>query len=188
MPGRALFLDRDGVINVDHGYVHRAADFDFVPGIFDLVGRASGLGFRPVVVTNQSGIARGLFEPHDFAVLTDWMLRRFADRGTPLAAVMHCPFLAGGRRPFDRDSFWRKPNPGMILEAAVRLDVDPGRSVFVGDRTGDMIAARSAGVGLRIGFGPDVTEADLTVNDLTKLARDLPGMVGPLLSGVSSRP
>lgn len=186
MTGRALFLDRDGVVNHDHGYVHRIADFAFMPGIFDLARAAVGLGFRLVVVTNQSGIARGYFAPADFAVLTAWMRDRFAEAGAPLTDVLHCPFLPGGRPPFDRDSFWRKPQPGMILQACHRHGLDPSRSILVGDQPTDMDAARAAGIGLRIGFGtaagPDL---DLAATDLAALARALPGLAGGMGGGVS---
>lgn len=189
MAGRALFLDRDGVVNVDHGYVHRIADVEFVPGIFDLARAAAGLGFRPVVVTNQSGIARGLYGPEAFRAMTAWMAARFAAEGAPLAGVFHCPFLPGGTPPFDRDSFWRKPNPGMILEAAIRLDLDVGRSILVGDQPSDMAAARAAGVGLRIAFGAGMKggnpDADNAADDLAALARDLHQLAGPLLSSVA---
>ncbi len=187
MPGRALFLDRDGVVNVDRGYVHRIADFQFVPGIFDLARTARDLGFSLVVVTNQSGIARGHYGPEAFAELTAWMWDRFAQEGAPLTAVMHCPHLAGGRPPFDRDSFWRKPNPGMILEAAIRYHLDLRRSILLGDQPTDMAAAGAAGVGLRIGFGPQAgPDVDLRTDDLGALARELPGLAGPFPSEVSS--
>lgn len=151
MAARALLLDRDGVINVDHGYVGTPERFDFAEGIFALTRRAVDLGYRTVVTTNQSGIARGFFDEAAFARLTRWMTARFAEEGVRLAAVLHCPYLPGAADPaYDRDSLWRKPGPGMILEARRRLDLDLARSVFLGDRPSDMAAARAAGVGVRL--------------------------------------
>lgn len=151
MTMRALLLDRDGVINIDHGYVGAPDRFDFMDGIFALTQTAINAGWRVVVITNQSGIARGYYSQVDFAAVTRHMLAGFAGQGIAIAGVFHCPYLQGGSDPdFARDSFWRKPNPGMILEAARRLDLDLPRSVFLGDSPSDMAAARAAGVTTRL--------------------------------------
>lgn len=148
---RALLLDRDGVINVDHGYVGTPDRFEFMDGIFALTRHAMAAGLRVAVITNQSGIARGYYSEADFAALTRHMLDGFAAHGVDIAGVFHCPYLQGGSEPaFARDSFWRKPKPGMILEAARRFDLDLARSVFLGDSPSDMTAARAAGVGTRL--------------------------------------
>ena len=147
MPQSALFLDRDGVINVDHDYVHKIEDFDFVPGIFDLTRFAADeLGWPIVVVTNQSGIGRGLFDEAAFARITEWMLARFETAGTPLARVYHCPYHPEhGLGAYRQDHPWRKPKPGMLLQAAADLDIDLARSVMIGDRPQDMEAGRRPG-------------------------------------------
>jgi D-glycero-D-manno-heptose 1,7-bisphosphate phosphatase len=149
---RALFLDRDGVINVDTGYVHRIEQFAFVPGIFDLVRFAGQeLGWAVVVATNQSGIGRGLFTEADFTRLTDWMLERFAREGAPLTRVYHCPYHPeAGIGAYRRDHSWRKPNPGMMLQAASDLDLNLAGSAYIGDDLRDMKAAAAAGIGIRI--------------------------------------
>ncbi|HYC04653.1 MAG TPA: HAD family hydrolase [Azospirillaceae bacterium] len=180
---RALFLDRDGVINVDHGYVHAAANFDFTPGIFDLTRRAQDAGFRLVVVTNQAGIARGYYTEAQFRELTDWMVARFRERGVDIALVQWSPFHpTAGRPPYDRDSFWRKPNPGMILDAARRLRLDPGRSLMLGDQPTDMTAALRAGVPRRVlvthGTGIDSADATDRVADIEEAARRFGELVG----------
>lgn len=144
----ALFLDRDGVVNVEKNYVHRVEDFEFVPGIFELCRCATDLGFRLVVVTNQAGIGRGYYTEADFQALTAWMLEQFRGRGIEFADVYHCPFHpTAGVGPYRRESFDRKPNPGMLLKAAADLRLDLGRSAFVGDKESDMAAGRAAGVG-----------------------------------------
>jgi D-glycero-D-manno-heptose 1,7-bisphosphate phosphatase len=147
----ALFLDRDGVVNVDHGYVHSADRFEPVPGALDLARRAFGAGFRLIVVTNQSGVARGYYGESDVARLHRHMAGLFAAAGAPLTAALHCPFHAQGTvAAYRRDSFWRKPNPGMLLEAARRFGLDLRRSAMVGDQPTDMAAALAAGVPRRI--------------------------------------
>lgn len=148
---RALFLDRDGVINVNHGYVHRREDFEFLPGIFELVRSARRHGLLPVVVTNQAGIARGYYDEATFLALTDWMLQRFADEGAPLERVYFCPYhpMAGIGR-YRAESADRKPAPGMLLRARDELGLDLPGSVLLGDKTSDIEAGRAAGVGLKL--------------------------------------
>lgn len=177
MAARALLLDRDGVVNVDHGYVGTAERFEFMDGALPLARRAVDLGYRIVIATNQSGIARGRYGEAEFQALTRWMAERFAAAGAPLAAVFHCPYLAGAAvAAYDRDSVWRKPGPGMILEAQRRLGLDLARSVFVGDQPTDMAAARAAGVGrrllLRHDGGPCV-DAHSIINTLAEAERFL---------------
>lgn len=157
-PARALFLDRDGVVNVDRHYVHRIEDFEFVPGIFELCRCASELGFKLVVVTNQAGIGRGYYTEAAFQALTEWMLGEFRARGIEIAAVYHCPFHpTAGVGAYRRESFDRKPHPGMLLRAARDLGLYLSRSVFVGDKDSDMEAGRAAGVGHLIRLVGDVT-------------------------------
>lgn len=179
MAVRGLLLDRDGVINVDSGYVGAAKDFVFMDGIFSLARRAAGLGYRLIVVTNQSGIARGYYDEAAFTALTRWMAARFADEGAPLAAVLHCPYLAGAPSgPYARHSFWRKPNPGMMLEASRRFDLDLSRSAMIGDQPSDMTAARRAGVGERIFF--DGAKQDAKQDDGGRACPDATACVGSL--------
>ena len=145
---RAFFLDRDGVINVDHGYVHRIEDFEFLPGIFELVRAARHRELLPVVVTNQAGIARGYYDEAQFARLTDWMLERFAAEGAALERVYHCPtHPTEGIGKYRIDSVDRKPGPGMLLRARDELGLDLGASIMLGDKVSDMLAGRAAGVG-----------------------------------------
>jgi D-glycero-D-manno-heptose 1,7-bisphosphate phosphatase len=158
----ALFLDRDGVINVDHGYVHRQQDFEFLRGIFDLARTARALGLRLVVVTNQAGIGRGLFCEADFERLTAWMCGRFADEGAPIDAVYHCPtHPTAGIGAYRVDSPRRKPGPGMILEARDELGLDLGASILLGDKRSDLEAGLAAGVGLNLLLAGHEAEAPM---------------------------
>lgn len=144
---RALFLDRDGVINVEKNYVWRIEDFEFMPGIFDLCGTGQRRGFTPIVITNQAGIGRGYYTEHDFQRLTVWMLERFRERGIRIGRVYHCPFHpTEGIGDYRRESYDRKPNPGMILRAQADFGLDLSRSILVGDNDSDMEAGRAAGV------------------------------------------
>jgi len=153
---RAAFLDRDGVINIDHGYVWRIEDFEFVPGVREAAADLVRLGFAIVVITNQAGIARGMYTEADFFKLTTWMRGRFAEAGVTLAGVYHCP-----HHPTEGVGAWRvncncrKPAPGMLLAAARDLRLDLANSVIFGDKCDDMRAGRAAGVGLRIFLGKD---------------------------------
>jgi D-glycero-D-manno-heptose 1,7-bisphosphate phosphatase len=150
-PARALFLDRDGVINEDRGYVHRREDFVFLDGVFDACRRAAGLGYRLVVVTNQSGIGRGVYAEKDFRQLNEWMLAQFARRGVAIGGVYHdSTHPQCGLGEYRRVSAGRKPGPGMIFRARDELDLDLSRSALVGDRESDIAAARAAGVGTAI--------------------------------------
>jgi len=151
----ALFLDRDGVINVDHAYVHRQEDFHFIDGIFELVRRARAASYRVFVVTNQAGIARGFYTEDDFHRLTGWMQGVFADEGAPIDKVYYCPFHAEhGIGRYKLDSPLRKPRPGMILQAAEEFAVDLPRSLLVGDMHTDIQAGEAAGVGRNLLYRP----------------------------------
>lgn len=153
---RAAFLDRDGVINVDTGYVHRIEDFEFVPGTLQACRELARRGWLLVVATNQSGIGRGLYTAHDFQTLTDWMRARFEGSGAPLAGVYYCPHhptdgLDGFRIACD----CRKPQPGMLTQAARALSVDLPQSMLFGDKCEDLLAAQRAGIAHRVLLGKD---------------------------------
>lgn len=160
----ALFLDRDGVINVDHAYVYKKENFDFIDGIFELVAAAKRAGYLVVVVTNQAGIGRGYYTPEDFHILMDWVGEQFAANGGALDAVYYCPHHPQhGIGEYRQDSEDRKPGPGMLLRAARELDIDLARSVMIGDKASDVEAGKAAGLtnlyyfGGEANTGPAVT-------------------------------
>lgn len=148
LPKRALFLDRDGVVNVDHGYVHDAGSTQWLPGIFELCREAIAAGYLPVVVTNQAGIARGYYDEPAFRAYTAWVHARFQAQDAPLLATYYCPHHpTAGLGDYRRECDCRKPGPGMLLRAAADFGLDLAASVLVGDTDSDLMAAQAAGVG-----------------------------------------
>ena len=148
---RALFLDRDGIINIDFGYVHQVKDFEFVDGIFDLCRYASDMGFEIVVITNQAGIARGYYNVDDFNKLTSWMKEQFLKEDITIKDVYFCPHHPEkGVNEYVVACKCRKPEPGMILKAAKEHNIDIKHSVFIGDKMSDMDAAEAAGIHNRV--------------------------------------
>lgn len=147
---RALFLDRDGVINYDGGYTSSIEGFRFIDGIFDLCREAKRLEYLLIVVTNQAGIGRGHYSEQDFFMLTEWMRKRFEKEEAPITDVFYCPYHPEhGIGHYKRDSFDRKPNPGMLFQAAKKHGLDLNHSIMVGDKDSDMQASQKAGVGVR---------------------------------------
>lgn len=178
---RAAFLDRDGVINADHGYVHRIDDFHFLPGVVAALRRLAGAGFLPVIVTNQSGIARGLFDEADYRALTAHLLAELAGAGVAVGGVYHCPHHPEGSvAAYRRACDCRKPAPGLLHRAIAELGIDPAASILVGDKASDIAAGRAAGVGrcylVGAGQGEDC-DADGRFADLAACVAALPGIV-----------
>ncbi len=164
----ALFLDRDGVVNIEKNYLHKIEDFEFIDGIFALCKKYQDLGYLIVVVTNQSGIARGYYSEADFEKLTVWMVESFNKQGITLADVYHCPHHPDISGPCS----CRKPEPGMLLEAAKKHNIDLKHSLLVGDGERDINAAHRAGVDETYLFSP---EADISA--ATKIIRSLKELV-----------
>jgi D-glycero-D-manno-heptose 1,7-bisphosphate phosphatase len=142
---KALFLDRDGVVNHEVGYLHRPEDVRWIPGIHALCRTAQSLGYKLVIVTNQSGIARGLYTEQQFHALMEYMRAELALEHIHLDAVYHCPFHPReGIGEYKRESDDRKPSPGMLLRAARDLSLDLTQSILIGDRCSDIAAANAA--------------------------------------------
>ncbi len=150
---KALFLDRDGVININHGYVYQIQNVDFVDGIFDLIKRFVRERYVPVILTNQSGIARGLYTERDFEAVMAYFQQAFQQHGIDSIPVFHCP-----HHPDFPDSNGvsecdcRKPKAGLFEQAVRAHHFNVENSVMIGDKVIDMIAAERAGVGRRVLF------------------------------------
>jgi D-glycero-D-manno-heptose 1,7-bisphosphate phosphatase len=137
---KALFLDRDGVINEDNEYPYKPEHITFKPSIFDFCRAALAKGYIVVVVTNQAGVAKGKFTEDDVRALHRWMGERFAQQGIPVAGFYYCPFHKNGvLEAYRMDSDCRKPMPGMFIAAAKDLDIDLSKSVMIGDKQSDRI-------------------------------------------------
>ncbi len=143
----AAFIDRDGVINADLDHVHHAKDFHVLPGVVQGLRQLADHGYALVVITNQAGIAKGMYTEAEYAVLTKHMCDLFACQGIALAGVYHCPHHPQGSVPaYAIACDCRKPAPGMLLRAAAELGLDLSQSVLVGDKLSDAAAGRAAGV------------------------------------------
>lgn len=136
------------MINIDHGYVHRKENFEFIDGIFELVAEANRAGYVVIVVTNQAGIGRGYYTEDDFTALMNWVGGEFIARGGRIDGVYYCPdHPEHGVGKYRRESNFRKPGPGMLIQAAHDWKIDLPQSVLIGDKLSDMEAGRSAEVG-----------------------------------------
>lgn len=144
---RALFLDRDGVINEDYGYVHKIEDFHFREGIFDVCRAAQKAKMKIIVVTNQAGIGRGYYKLVDFQEVSDYMHTSFMSNDVKIDELLYCPFHPEfGLGQYRKESFDRKPNPGMLVKACAKHNINPRFSIMIGDRESDKIASLSIGI------------------------------------------
>lgn len=143
---RAAFLDRDGVINEDRDCVHRPEDFAWMPGMPAAIRLLNDAGYLVVVVTNQSGIARGYYTEGQYQAFERWIAERAAEEGARIDATYHCPHLPKAEGGPDEPCDCRKPAPGMVLAAIDELGIDPAASFLIGDKPRDTQAAEAAGV------------------------------------------
>ncbi|MEN8256081.1 MAG: D-glycero-beta-D-manno-heptose 1,7-bisphosphate 7-phosphatase [Verrucomicrobiota bacterium] len=165
---RALFLDRDGVVNVDRGYVSCVEDFEFMTDVFSVLRSLSSKGYLLVVVTNQSGIGRGYYTEEDFQKLTSWMLKRFADEGVEITAIYSCPHSP------EEGCSCRKPEPGMILQAKEELGLNLSSSWMIGDKESDMQAAKAAGIPSRVLLGTEPSPSSTHAVESLEALLELP--------------
>ncbi len=163
---KALFLDRDGVINVEKDYLYKIEDFEFIDGIFELCRYYQNLGFLIIVVTNQSGIAREYYTKDDFDKLTSWMLDEFLVRNIDIKKVYYCPH----HPEISGECSCRKPKPGMLIDAGAEFDIDLKNSVLVGDKERDIQAAINAGLRETYLFDEN---GSIIISDATKIISNL---------------
>ncbi|MBB1293994.1 MULTISPECIES: D-glycero-beta-D-manno-heptose 1,7-bisphosphate 7-phosphatase [Pseudoalteromonas] len=148
---KALFLDRDGVVNIDHGYVYESDKFEFVPGVFTACKAFADAGYKLIIVTNQSGIGRGYYSEADFHALTQWMIAQFAAHQVKVTDVYFCPHHPKKALPeYLKECDCRKPAPGMLLQGIADHHINPACSIMVGDKLSDMQAASKAVIGTRV--------------------------------------
>jgi len=149
---KALFLDRDGIINVDHGYVSKIEDFEFTEGIFELLQLFSKEGYLLFIVTNQSGIGRGYYSQEAFETLTEWMIKTLYENGIEIKEVQYCPHTP------EENCHCRKPETGMIDNILKKYPIDLEHSWMIGDKQSDIDLARNAHIGSSIAIGDKVLE------------------------------
>ena len=157
---KAIFLDRDGVINKDFSYVYKIEEFEFVDGIFEFLREAQRRGYILIVVTNQSGIGRGYYSLEDFERVTEYMIDKMKKEGVDISKeqIFFCPHSP------EANCSCRKPSPKMILDAKERFDIDLSKSILIGDKKTDIEAAKRAGVAKRVLIKKD-SKIDLGVLD-----------------------
>ncbi len=156
---KALFLDRDGVVNVDHGYVGTRDRFEWTPGVHEAIRMATEAGWHVFVVTNQAGVARGHYDEAAVATLHAWMTDDVRRAGGTIDDIRYCPFHPDGTvREYRRASDWRKPAPGMLLDLIRAWELDPARCVLIGDQETDMMAAQAAAIDARHFQGGNLAE------------------------------
>jgi D-glycero-D-manno-heptose 1,7-bisphosphate phosphatase len=182
MTRKALFLDRDGVVNVDVGYLHKSSECVFIDGIFELVSAANHAGYVVVLVTNQAGIGRGYYTVDQFQAFTDWMLGEFQSRDARIDRVYYCPHHPEfGLGAYRQACACRKPQPGMFEQARADFDLDMEGSLMVGDKPSDLHAAARAGVTHRFLLAPaGEYELELSASLGTRIDRlsELPDWFG----------
>lgn len=151
---KALFLDRDGVINEDYGYVHSPCNFLFKTGIFEFLSKAMSANYKIIVITNQAGIGRGYYTEEDFFSLNKWMVKKFELKNIKILQTYWCPHHpTHGIGDYKKQCNFRKPNPGMILKAAKDHRLSLPDCILVGDKTSDIKAGFNAKIGRLILFG-----------------------------------
>jgi D-glycero-D-manno-heptose 1,7-bisphosphate phosphatase len=155
---RAVFIDRDGTINEEKEYLYRTEDFVFIPGVVQAIRMLNDAGFLVVVVTNQSGVARGYYSEEDVHQLHRYISAQLEQHGARVDAWYYCPHHPAGRGSYALPCRCRKPLPGMLLEAAGRFAIDLESSIMIGDKLIDLQAGIAAGcrsILVRTGYGSE---------------------------------
>ena len=139
---KALFLDRDGVVNKEKNYLYKIEDFEFIDGVFETCKYFQDRGYLIIIITNQAGIARGKYTEKDFEILTKWMIKEFEKENIKISKVYHCPH----HPDFNCECECRKPKPKMILDAQKEFNIALSNSILVGDKNSDIEAGIKAGI------------------------------------------
>jgi D-glycero-D-manno-heptose 1,7-bisphosphate phosphatase len=175
---KALFLDRDGVVNVDTDYTYKIEEIEFIEGIFDIARTATDKGYKIFIVTNQAGIGRGFYTEEDYTLAKDYIENSFLKNGVAITKSYHCPYHPlHGIGKYKADSLDRKPNPGMLLRAKKEFNIVLEDSILIGDKETDIEAGINAGLRVKVMFNPKrqqiITMADYTIYDLLDIKKIL---------------
>jgi D-glycero-D-manno-heptose 1,7-bisphosphate phosphatase len=165
---KTIFLDRDGVINKEVGYLYKIEDFAFIQGVFKACKYFQDLGYKLIIITNQSGIARGYYSEDDFHTMTKWMIEQFNAQNIDILDVFFCPHGP------DSTCQCRKPRPGMLLEAQDKYNIDIKNSWMIGDKEADVEAANAAGIDntILVKSGHIIDEANSKAKFILKSIKD----------------
>ncbi len=170
---KIVFLDRDGVINIEKDYLYKIDDFEFIDGVFSSLEYLQKLGYKFVIITNQSGIGRGYYNFEQYNILTKWMKKQFKEKGIDILEVYCCPHAP------DENCTCRKPNIGMIEQTSKIIDIDYENSWLVGDKSSDIQTAINANIKntiqVRSGhkFEDENSKADYIVDSI----KDIPNII-----------
>lgn len=170
---KAIFIDRDGVINVEKDYVYKIEDFEFIDGVFESCKYLQELGYMLVVITNQSGIGRGYYTQSDFEKLTAWMIGEFAKNGVNVTHVYHCPHAP------NEICNCRKPKTGMIDTAVEEFDIDVSKSYLIGDKVSDMECAKNAKIktSIHVKSGHSFDESDSNADFIIDSIKEIKNII-----------
>ena len=178
---KAVFLDRDGTINVDKDYLYKIEEFEYLPGVKDALKRFQAAGYELIIITNQSGIGRGYYTEEDFKKLCDFMTEDLKKDGIEISDIYYCPHLPEAAAiEYRADCDCRKPKPGMILAAANKYNLDLENSYMVGDSFTDVQCGRAAGV-------KTVFLGDYKCDACKRLCDDKPDIICKSLSEVPEK-
>ena len=173
MAKKIIFLDRDGVINKEIGYLHKIQDFIFIDGIFEALLRLQNLGYEFVIVTNQSGIGRGYYSKEDYLTVDKWMKKRFLSNGIKILASFYCPHIP------ENNCNCRKPKPGMFLDCFKHFNISLKNSWMVGDSEKDIEAANNAEIynTILVRSGHQINESESNATIIIDSLKDIEDVV-----------
>ena len=170
---KVVFLDRDGVINIEKNYLHKIDDFEFIDGVFSSLQYLQKLGYKFVIITNQSGIGRGYYNPKDYDILTHWMKEQFRKNNIEIVEVFCCPHAP------NQNCNCRKPNTGMIEEASKILNIDYSNSWLIGDKDSDIQTAINANIKntIQVRSGHKFNEKQSRADFIIDSVKDIPNII-----------
>lgn len=176
---KAVFLDRDGTINVEKNYLYKISDFEFIPGAVEAIKLLKDRMYKVIIVSNQAGIARGYYTERDVDRLHEWMVSELKKKGVVIDDIYYCPHHEEyGLDEYKVDCSCRKPKTGMFTQGMQRFNINPAESYTIGDRESDLIAGKSAGtktILVKTGYGQTVGNiyADYICSDLLEAVREI---------------
>ena len=170
---KVVFLDRDGVINIEKNYLYKVEDFEFIDGVFESLLYLQDLGYKLVVITNQSGIGRGYYTKKEYDFLTQWIKQQFTNKDINVSEIYCCPHAP------DQSCECRKPKIGMITQASEILDIDYANSWVIGDKGSDIETALNANIAntIQVKSGHDFDEKDSKASFIINSIKDVPTII-----------